>query len=102
MMKLDNEESVHACMHTNCFKPVPLFATLWTIAGQASLSMGFFWQEYWSGLRCPPPGDLPNPGVKPTSLTSPALAGGFSTTSTICEARPEPLVTSDSNFLCAR
>ena len=62
MMKLDTEESMHACLHANCFKPVRLFATLWTIAGQASLSMGFSWQEYWSGLRCPPPGDLPNPG----------------------------------------
>ena len=45
------------------------------------LSMGFSRQEYWSGLPCPPPGDLPHPGIKPASLTSPALAGGFSTTS---------------------
>ena len=42
--------------------------------------MRFSRQEYWSGLPCPPPGDLPNPGIKPTSLTSPALAGGFFTT----------------------
>ena len=37
--------------------------------------MGFSWQEYWSGLPCPPPGDLLDPGIEPTSLTSPALAG---------------------------
>ena len=61
-------------------------ATLWTVALQAPLSMGFSWQEYWSGLPCPPPGDLPNPGIEPTSLMSPALAGGFFTTSTTWEA----------------
>jgi len=44
------------------------FATLWTVALQAPLSMGFSWQEYWSGLPFPSPGDLPNPGIKPTSL----------------------------------
>ena len=89
MMKLDNEESVHACMHTNCFKPVPLFATLWTIAGQASLSMGFSWQEYWSGLRCPPPGDLPNPGNSNLSFLffmSLALASEFFITEATWEA----------------
>ena len=59
---------------------VRLFVTPWTAARQAPLSMGFSRQEYWSGLPCPPPGDLPNPGTEPTSLTSPALAGGFFTT----------------------
>ena len=67
MMKLDTEESMHACLHANCFKPVRLFATLWTIAGQASLSMGFPRQEYWSGLSFPPPGDHPDPGTEPKS-----------------------------------
>ena len=43
--------------------------------------MGFSRQEYWSGLPCPPPGDLPDPGIKPGSLMSPALAGGLSTSS---------------------
>ena len=43
------------------------FATLWTVAHQAPLSMGFARHEYWSGLPFPPPGDLPNPGIKPTS-----------------------------------
>ena len=46
---------------------------------------GFFRQEYWSGLPCPPPGDLPDPGIKPTSLTSPALAGVFFTRSSVWE-----------------
>ena len=44
---------------------VRLFATLWTVAYQASLSMGFSRQEYWSGLPFPSPGDLPDPGIKP-------------------------------------
>ena len=48
--------------------------TPWTVARQAPLSMGFSRQEYWSGLPFPSPGDLPDPGIKPTS---PALAGGF-------------------------
>ena len=56
-----------------------LFATLSTVACQFPLSTGFFRQEYWSGLPCPPPGDLPNPGIQPMSLTSPALAGRFFT-----------------------
>ena len=55
---------------------VRLFATPWTVAHQAPLSMGFARQEYWSGLPFPSPGDLPNPGIKPMS---PALAGGFFT-----------------------
>ena len=42
--------------------------------------MGFHRQEYWSGLPCPPPGDLPDSGIEPMSLTSPAMAGGFFTT----------------------
>ena len=54
----------------------------------APLSMGFSRQEYWSGLPFPPPGDLPNPGIKPISLMSPALAVRFFTTSAIWEAQP--------------
>ena len=46
---------------------VRLFATPWTVALQAPLSMGFSRQEYWSGLPCLPPGDLPNPGIEPRS-----------------------------------
>ena len=52
------------------------FATPWTVARQASLSMGFLKQEYWRALLFPAPGDLPNPGIKPTT---PALAGEFFT-----------------------
>ena len=48
--------------------------------------MGIFQQEYLSGLPCPPPGDLPNPGIIPASLSSPALAGGFFTTSATSKA----------------
>ena len=48
---------------------------------------GILRQEHWSGLPCPPPGDLPDPGIKPTSLVSPALAGGFFTTSATWEAQ---------------
>ena len=65
---------------------VRLFVTPWTVVCQALLSMGFSRQEYWSGLPCPALGDLPNPGIKPLSLTSPALAGGFFTTSATWEA----------------
>ena len=61
--------------------------TPWTIAHQAPLCMGFSRQEYWSGLPCPPPGDLPYPGIKPVSLRSPALAGGFFTISATWETQ---------------
>jgi len=65
---------------------VQLFVTPWTVACQAPLSVGFSRQEYWSGLPFPPPGDLPNPGIEPISPVSPALAGGFFTTSATWEA----------------
>ena len=51
----------------SCYSCVQLFVTLWTIAHQAPLSMGFSRQEYWSGLPCPPPGDILDPGIKPGS-----------------------------------
>ena len=69
-----------------CFSHVQLFATPWTIACQAPLSMGFSRQEYWSGLPFPSPGDFPNPGIKPASRMSPAVAGAFFTASTAWEA----------------
>ena len=56
-----------ACM-LSPFSCARLFATPWTVAHQAPLSMGFSRQEYWGGLPCLPPGDLPNPGIEPTSL----------------------------------
>ena len=49
------------------FGRVQLCATLWTVAHQAPLSMGFSRQEYWSGLPCPSPGDLPNSRIEPVS-----------------------------------
>ena len=58
-----------------------LFVTSWTVAPQTPLSMVFSRLEYCSRLPCPPSGDLPNPGIEPTSLTYPALASGFFTTS---------------------
>ena len=72
------------------FSCVQLSAALWTVARQALLSMGFSRQEYWNGLPCPPPGDLPDPGIKPVSLMSPALTGGFVTTSVTWEALARP------------
>ena len=59
------------------FRGVQLIATVWNVAHQAPLSMGFPRQEYWSGLPCLPPGDLPNPGIEPSSLMSLALIDGF-------------------------
>ena len=62
------------------FSHIWLFAIIWTVALQAPLSMGFSRQEYWNGFLCPPPGDLPHPGVEPAFLMSPELAGRFFTT----------------------
>ena len=73
-------------LHAKSLSHVRLSATLWTIARQAPLPMGFSRQEYWRGLPCPPPGDLSDPGIKPRLFTSPALAGRFFTTSTTWEA----------------
>ena len=63
------------CAVLSHFSRVWLFSTLWTVAHQTPLSMGFFRQEYWSGLPFPPPGDLPDPRIEPTSPepTSPVL-----------------------------
>ena len=66
------------------FSRVQPFATSWTLAHQAPLSMGFSRQEYCSGLPHPPAGDLPDPGTEPTSPMTPALYSFF-TTSAIWE-----------------
>ena len=66
---------VHVCM-LSCFSHVQFFATLWTVAHQVPLSLGFSRQAYWSGLPFSPPGDLPGPGIEPVSLDSPTLVGG--------------------------
>ena len=74
------KKDLSSCMHAQLLNFVQLFVIPWTVAHQALLSIGFSSQEYWSGLPFPPPGDLPDPGIEPTSLTSPALAGRFSAT----------------------
>jgi len=77
--------------------------TLWTAACQAPLSIGFSRLEYWNGLSFPPLGDLPNPGMEPRSLVSPALAGRLFTTSTTWEAQGCPLPSvnfSESKWKC--
>ena len=66
---------IRVCMISHVW----LFVTPWIVAHQAPLFMEFSWQGYWSRLPFPPPGDLPNPGIKPRSPVSPALAGGFFT-----------------------
>ena len=80
-MILDIHKSLtHASMlsHFSCIR---LCVILWTVAHQAPLSMGFSRKEYWSVLPCPPPGDLPDPGIEPVPLKSSAFEGGFFTTS---------------------
>ena len=73
-------------MHAKALQTCPtLCPTLWTMARLAPLSMRFPRQEYWSGLPFTSPRDLPDPGTKARSLMSPALAGGFFTTSTTWE-----------------
>ena len=93
------------------FSHVQLFVTLWMVAGQAPVSMGYSRQEYWSGLPCPPPGDLTDSGIEPESFKSPALAGKFFTSGTTWEAQiqdntyqnPNTFLTkSASNYLTLR
>ena len=78
------------CKTTCCIKylrvytltHVQLFGNSWTIARQAPLSMGFPRREYWSGLPCLSPGDLPDPGTEPAYLMYPLLADGYTTSAT--------------------
>ena len=81
------EGYIYMCM-LSCFSHVLLFATLWTVAHQAPLFMGFSRQEYQSGLPFPPLGDLPDPRIEFTSLMSPAVVDGFFTTRVTWEALP--------------
>ena len=68
----------YVCMHAKSLQSCPHHVTPRTVAHQTPLSLGFSWQEYWSRLPCSPPGDLPDPGIKPTSPSySPALASEF-------------------------
>ena len=71
------------------FSHVQLFSTPRTVTCQAPLSMGFSRQEYWSGLPCPPPGDLPKPGIEPACLMFPVLADGFFTTNATWETHED-------------
>ena len=88
VIKTHNKLSIEdTCVHAYChFSYVWLFVTIWTVAHQAPLSMGFSSQEYWSGLPGSIPRDLTNPGIKSMSLLSPALAGRFYTSSATWEA----------------
>ena len=89
-------------MCANCFSHVWLFATPWTVAHQAPLSMGFSRQEYWSGLPFPlHPGGFSDPGIKLISLMYPVLAGGFFTTSATWEASQKNLhMNIHCSFIC--
>ena len=90
---------VSECM-LRWFSSFQLFKTLWAIAHQAPLSMGFSRQDNWGGLPCPPP-NLPDPGIKPTVLMSPALAGGFFTPSTTWEVPLRSVCTCVCVCVCA-
>ena len=73
----------YACMPAKSLQSCPTICnSIDRVVFQAPLSMGFSRQEYGSGLPCPPPGDLPNTGIKPASLTPPELASRFFTTNT--------------------
>ena len=63
----------HVCMHAELPQSCLTLATLWTVAHQAPLSWGFSRQEYWSGLPFPPPGELPESGIQPSTPVSPTL-----------------------------
>ena len=85
------------CSNSNCFQ---LFVTLWTVAHQVLLSVECSRQEYGSRLPCPPPRDLPDPGIRPASPASPALAGRLFATeplgkstlySTLCQMVMSPM-----------
>ena len=89
-------QPMHACVLSR-FSSVPLFVTLWTVAHQAPLSLEFSRQEYHSELPFPSPGDLSNPGIKPTPLLSPALADRFFTTSATWGTLEKPPSTSKSH-----
>ena len=74
----------------SCFSCVQLFATLWTVAHQTPLSLGFSRQEYWSGLPCPPPGDIPDQGIKLMSAYISSVGLAFSSPSALPYPRIKP------------
>ena len=82
-----SEQSQHKiCGYAKSLRLCSTLCDPMTVVCQAPLSREFSRKEHWSGLPCPPPGDLLNPGIEPTSRMSPALAGGFFTTSAPWEA----------------
>ena len=92
LLGLHHFSALASCVCAQLFSHVWLFATPWTVACQALLSMGFPRQEYQNGLPFPSPGDLPNPGIEPAL---PALAGRFFAT----EPAGKPVVTSNCHFI---
>ena len=74
------------CLLFVCLTHIQLFVTLWTVAHQASLSMGFSEQEYWTGLPCPSPEDLPNPGIELTSCSLWQILYRFVFIPNLCDA----------------
>ena len=85
-----SSSSICVCVYTCARSVIWLFVTPWTVAHQAPLSMGFSRQEYLSGLPFPPPGDLPDPGIKPVS---PALVDRFFFLTTQPLGKPNPGMT---------
>ena len=81
-----DDVSIPMCVCAKLLQSCPTLCDPWTVAPQAPLLMGFSRQEFWSGLPFPSSGDLPDPGIEPTALMSPVLAGGFFTTSATWEA----------------
>jgi len=77
---------VRACVPAKSLQSCLTLCDSMDCSHQAPLPVGFSWQEHWSGLLCPPPGDLPDPGIEPVSLMSPALTGGFFSTRATWEA----------------
>ena len=90
------------CVHTKLLQLCPTLCNLMVCSPQAPLSVGFSRQEHWSGLPCPPPGKLPDPGINTASLISSELAGRFFTTSATREAQGPRFNTSSGNqdFTC--
>ena len=81
-----SRRAMPCCVYVlSCFSCVQFIETLWTVACQAPLSMGFSRQEHWSGLLCPPPGDLPDPRMEATSLMSVSCIGRW----VLCHQRPQ-------------
>ena len=78
------ELKVASCQHAKSFQPCPILCDPMDRSPPGTSVHGFFRQEHWSGMPCPPPGDFPNPGIEPASLMSPATAGEFFTTSATC------------------